>query len=1022
MSSDPFGTEALRAAVLRAWADSPTRLTEDTNAERDLRVGAYRDRLFVELAQNAADAALAAGTPGTLRVSVVDGELRVANTGAPLDARGVASLSSLRASAKEGMVGQFGVGFAAVLAVTSEPRVISRTGGVAFSEARTREAVGRDDVPVLRLPWPVEEQVPEGFDTEVRLPLREGVDASELLARLADEVEDLLLVLPWLARVEVADRVWDRSEVDGVVEVAGRRWLTQEAPGGLWAVPVDGPLTADVLHAPTPTDERTSLPARLIAHVPLEPSRRRVLPGTELTVFAESYPALVRQLRPERRPDMVPRPGFPLSEVDAELRDAVVRQLSAQPWLPGREEELPGSGARVLDVESPELVDLLGEVVPRLVSLSGPEVARVLSAVGADPLGIAEVVEVLTGLERPPSWWRSLYDALLPLLEAHSVQADELGALPVPLADGRTLPGPRGAFLFGGSEELLDLLAEAEVVGLRLVHPEAAHPLLERLGAKQAESADLLEAPALREAVERSVEDALSGLDTRPLADAVLRLVSDTSAEGLGALALPGEDGWRRADELLLPTSPLLDVFDPEVFTEDGPFSLLDEDFAARWPREALVAVGVVDGFVVTEDGIRDLDLVADDAWPAALRLLAAERETWRALAGPSGEWLARNAVLAGRAPAEWRLPDADGLAGLYDPVPEVGVRPEVLALAGVRAELVVADLEDAADVLDRLGDPERVIAPGLVGRAYGAVAAAGLEWQELDPPERVRTVDGSVVAAEQAAVLDRPWLAAVWPAGRLVAVPEVGSVRRVGAGRPGVALAGSAAEGLAAEERSARQLAGGGPAGLGARRSAVPFAGDADLASRGPAAPGAGGPAVPFAGDAGLAGGGSAGRFAGDADLASGGPAAPFAGDADLAPGGPAEHASGGEGLPGLAERLAEVLDVPVLSELVSASLPEGEYVPWSELTAIRLVAELLDIPFPDGGVVVHEELTVEVAGVKHDAPWWVDSGRFHGEHHAADTPEGLARAFAWAAGRWEDRHLIAALLEEPDPLTLLT
>lgn len=899
--SDPFGTEALRASVLRSWADSPTRLLEDTNAERDLRVGAYRDRLFVELAQNAADAALAAGVPGVLRVSVVDGELRVANTGAPLDARGVASLSSLRASAKEGMVGQFGVGFAAVLAVSAEPRVISRTGGVAFSETRTREAVSQDDVPVLRLPWPAGEEVPEGFDTEVRLPLRDGVAAAELLARAQAEAEDLLLSLPGLTRLEIEGAAWRRSAADGVVGISApdgtvRRWLTQEAPGGLWAVPVDGgpvPLGDDVLHAPTPTDERLSLPARLIASVPMEPSRRRVLPGTDLTGLAGSYPALVRKLTPEHRPAMVPRAGFPLSEVDGQLREAVLRQLAEQPWLPGVT-ELAGSGARVLTVESPELVELLGEAVPRLVSLSGFEVSRVLATVDAEPLEMAELVDVLTGLERPPSWWRALYDAVLPLLEAHSVSADDLGALPVPLVDGRTLPGPRGAFLFGASNELLELLADAEVMGLRLVHPEAAHPLLERLGAKQADSADLLEAPGLRDAIERSVEDGLSGLDVRPLADAVLRLVSESPADGLGALALPTRDGWRRADEVVLPTSPLLEVFDREALGEDGALSVLDADFAEDWSPGALTAVGVLDGFILTEGGIRDLDLIADDAWPQALRLLAGERETWHALSGPAGEWIARNAVLAGRAPAEWRLPEAESLAGLYDPVPDVGVRPDVLALAGVRTELAVADLDDAADLLDRLGDAGRTVAPGLLSRAYAALVAAELDWSELDAPARVRAVDGTVVDAEQAAVLDQPWLAAVWPPSRLVAVSS----------------------------------------------------------------------------------------------------------DAD---------------------RLAEALDLPLLSELISARLPDGEYLRWSELTAIRLAAELLDIPFPDGGVVVHEELTVEVDGVKRAAPWWVESGGFHGEHHAEDSPAGLARAFAWAAGRWGDRHLITALLEEPDPLTLL-
>ncbi|WP_236797026.1 sacsin N-terminal ATP-binding-like domain-containing protein [Amycolatopsis sp. GM8] len=900
-SSDPFGTEALRASVRRAWADSPTRLTEDTNAERDLRVGAYRDRLFVELAQNAADAAKITGAPGTLRISIVDSELRVANTGAPLDARGVASLSSLRASGKEGMVGQFGVGFAAVLAVSSEPRVISRTGGVAFSEARTRELVSQSEVPVLRLPWAADEDVPEGFDTEVRLPLREGVDGAELLDRVSAEVEDLLLALPWLNRIEIGGAAWQRSTVDSMVEIAApddtvRRWLTQETTDGLWAVPVDGgpvPLESDVLHAPTPTDERLSLPARLIASVPMEPSRRRVLPGTELAGLAQAYPALVRKLAPEHRPLMVPKPGFPMSDVDSELREAVQRQLASQTWLPGQK-ELPASGARVLTVESPELVELLGDIVPRLVSLSGFEVARVLATVGADPLEVVELVEILTGLERPPAWWRSLYDALLPLLEAHTVSDDDLGALPVPLADGRILPGPRGTFLFGASAEVLELIDDADVVGLRLVHPDAAHPLLELLGAKRADSADLLESPALRDAIDRSLDDARSGLDVRPLADAVLRLVSDTPVDGLGALALPSADGWRRADELMLPGSPLRAIFDPEAVGEDGPLSVLDNDFAQDWSTEALTNLGVLDGFVVTEDGIRDLDLVADDAWPEALRLLAGERETWHALSGSAGEWIARNALLAGRAPEEWRLPEADTLAGLYDPVPDVGLKPDLLVLAGVRTELAVTDLDDALDVLDRLGDASRTLAPGLISRAYAALVAAELDWSSVDAPERVRAVDGSVVDAEQAAVLDRPWLAAVWPTARLVAVP----------------------------------------AG---------------------------------------------------------------------------------------AEHLAELLDVPLLSELVSASLPEGEFMEWSELTAVRLAAEMLDIPFPEGGVVVHEELTVEIDGVKRAAPWWVKSAEFHGEHHAEDSPAGLARAFAWASGRWADRHLIATLLEDPDPLTLL-
>src|SRR3954463_2891234 len=142
-AADPFDTAAIRRRVLDAWTASPARFREDANAEEDLVRGGYRDRLLGELAQNAADAAVRAGMPGRLRLELSGDTLRAANTGAPLDADGVQGLATLRASAKRddaGTVGRFGVGFAAVLAVSDEPTVVSTEGGVRFSADRTRGA------------------------------------------------------------------------------------------------------------------------------------------------------------------------------------------------------------------------------------------------------------------------------------------------------------------------------------------------------------------------------------------------------------------------------------------------------------------------------------------------------------------------------------------------------------------------------------------------------------------------------------------------------------------------------------------------------------------------------------------------------------------------------------------------------------------------------------------------------------------------------------------------------------------
>ncbi len=412
--ADPFGTARLRRGVLDAWAASPARFREDANAEEDLALGGHRDRLVVEMAQNAADAAARAGVPGRLRLTLrpaTDGEpavLAVANTGAPLDAAGVESLSTLRASAKrdepESAVGRFGVGFAAVLAVSDEPAVVGRTGGVRWSLAEAREltqraaAVGggpglaeelrrRDGhVPLLRLPLPAEGSAPEGYDTVVVLPLRDGA-AWDVAERLLAGIDDaLLLTLPGLAEVVVETVEGTRTlrrRQDGpytVVEDSGARgttrWRTESVGGRLdpelladrpveerlrpvwsvtWAVPVDAegaptrPTTAPVVHAPTPTDEPLGMPALLIASFPLEPTRRHTAPGP-LTDFlldraAEAYATLLRDWHPVSVGSIDLVPGqLGRGELDGELRQRVLERLPRVPFLPSAAAPAVGVG------------------------------------------------------------------------------------------------------------------------------------------------------------------------------------------------------------------------------------------------------------------------------------------------------------------------------------------------------------------------------------------------------------------------------------------------------------------------------------------------------------------------------------------------------------------------------------------------------------------------------------------------------------------------------------------------------
>ena len=897
MTADPFGTAALRAGVLAAWADSPTRFREDANAEEDLRLGGYADTWCVELAQNAADAARAAGVPGRVRIAVqrqIDGrgELRVANSGVPLDAAGVAALAALRASAKRddaGSVGRFGVGFAAVLALSDAPRIVTAGGGVAFSAASTAEAVrelsgpaaelARRDgqLPVLRLVWPTgadEPSPPTGYATEVRLPLRPGVDPDELLAAATAAAPDLLLALPDLVEIDIDGRRFGATALPGtpekhaIVEIGApdgsRRWLlvrgTAEGAIGTaveqrgrhvrsfcWALPLDADgrpasLGDDVLHAPTVTTERLGLPARLIADVPLDPDRRRVRTGaatdTVLRAAADAYLDLVAAVAPDDRLALVPAAGFPRSELDARLHALLLDVLRVAPWLPGADgAEIAPRSATVLDLPAPELPALLADIVPGLLAAPGesgrPRLDRANAALGrsdlpnaafgqlaaaplielgVERLGAAALADRLLGVRRPAAWWRAVYAALEPAADTVPGLLDELRAVPVPLTDGRTVPGPAGVLLPLGADA--GRVGDLALPGLHIADPDAVHPLLVRLGATLAEPDGLLDHPALRDAVDRSMDDAEAGLDPVPLADAVLGLVAQVgpvvaaSRDWLAALALTDVDGEpARADELMLPDAALR-----PLLADDAPPAVLAPAWQERVSREVLAAVGVLDGFAVVEtdaahaadlglddidrwfddtgaDGVvavRDLDLVRDDAWSAALAVLAGEPATRAAVLAPGSYtawWLARHARLHGRRPGFWRLPSARGLGALYDPLPgavadDPGARPRsaddaVLVAAGVRAELAVADTRDAADLLARLADPDRRPDAALVAAAHAALADAVVDGRvdpaDLDPPDRVRALDGSVADAADAVVLDAPELAAVLPAGEMV-------------------------------------------------------------------------------------------------------------------------------------------------------------------------------------------------------------------------------------------------------------
>ncbi|MFF8657901.1 sacsin N-terminal ATP-binding-like domain-containing protein [Streptomyces huasconensis] len=899
--TDPFGTARLRRGVLDAWAAAPARFREDANAEEDLALGGYRDRLVVELAQNASDAAARAGVPGRLALTLRDGVLAAANRGAPLDAAGVESLSTLRASAKREdsrdqrghSVGRFGVGFAAVLAVSDEPAVVGRTGGVRWSLSEARELAAetarfspglgdeirrRDGhVPLLRLPFAAEGTAPEGYDTVVILPLRDAA-AEDLVARLLDGIDDaLLLALPGLDEVcvETPDgavrTLRRRAEAPYTVVEDSRdgttRWRTVGHEGPLdaallkdrpveerlrpywsvtWAVPADAdgapqrPRTAPVVHAPTPSDEPLGVPALLIASFPLDTARRHAAPGP-LTDFlvqraADAYVELLAAWRPvtEEIIGLVPGP-LGRSELDGALREAVLERLPRTAFLPPAlprdaddEDELPEvlrpRDAEVVEGAGADTVRVLAEVLPSLLP-AGLERRAELRTLGVARVPLTEAVDRLAGLERAPDWWRRLYDTLA------GIDPDRLSGLPVPLADGRTTIGPRQVLLPASGDERDP--ASLARLGLKVAHPDAAHPLLEKLGALPATPRAVLTTPQVRAAVAASLDDDTwdeDALDADELADVVLALARDANLSPgdepwLGALALPDEDGeLAPAGELVLPGSAFAEVM------RDDELALVDQELADRWGEQPLAACGVLATFALVratdvvldpdelepregdfaepddaglldavdvwcEDlldrlpdtpvppvateivAVRDLDLVDDDRWPQALAMLSrpplrdALTQPLRVLL-PDGTtqtvrsytawWLRGHPVLDGRRPAGLRAEGGDPLlVGLYDAADASGFGDEqVLRALGVRTSVtaLLAEPGGAAELLDRLADPERPVTPAQLHALYGALA--DLDPEQVTLPDEVRAVvDGEVVVvdAADAVVADAP-------------------------------------------------------------------------------------------------------------------------------------------------------------------------------------------------------------------------------------------------------------------------
>jgi hypothetical protein len=512
---------------------------------------------------------------------------------------------------------------------------------------------------------------------------------------------------------------------------------------------------------------------------------------------------------------------------------------------------------------------------------------------------------------------------------------------------------------------------------VRVVDPDAAHPMLERLGAVAADPTAVLAHPGVRQAVLDQADEDDPDLAAE-ISEAVLDLVAATVGAGggpdpdepvdpdravLGLLTLRAADGEPTpAHGLLLSGSTAEALLDPRVL---APVADVD-----RWGAAALVAVGVRADLVVvrvpdvptgpgadllgstddadlladTLDGweaylgvladhlgpgadveevlaVADLDAVRPEAWPAVLARIAAPGPLRRALLDP-----VRSPDAPGRsAPSytAWWLRERAGI-GLDVP------------FAVAEADPVIARLLPAVPAVLAGTDP-------VVHRALGGAARPAdvplASWGAL---LRAQTPVGGTV--------DVALAAAVWAAWAGIATEAAAGTVAVDAMTD-------------RDEDGAVDLL---PALVAADRVALVHAEDAAVA-----------------------------------------PSPMWWQRTDLAAVLPAPT--------GTAADLADLLDLPLVTDLADGVVDQvdgddaGDLVPTPD-------AVLGVLPTAPSTWVEHETLRVDGTPVD----WWVEGEGGAAVVHAVHLA-GLARGLAQAAGDWTARHLVELALTDPTRATLL-
>lgn len=356
----------VRANCLDVYRSDTNRIDEDARREASISEGGYGRKQIQELLQNGADALGAA--KGTLEVRLTEDTLYVANQGDPFTLEGVDGLLYSHFSTKTGEeIGRFGLGFKSISGISDSPQIYSRSVSFQFDRNRAQQTIEEDlgvrldieDVPALRLAWPVDPMDEFEVDSELRelaqwattiikVPLKPGA-RSQLLEELDSFDESFCLFVPHVKTLRLRslsnniDRTITskRSGKSTFLTIDGEgssRWLVfnrehrpsveaLESAGHSarrdsitvsWAVPLDGRPGVGHLAAYFPVKSEVTLSGILNAPWKLSDDRINVIEGAfNKEILEKVVPELVndakhdlvRETGPGRYLDVLPARG-----------------------------------------------------------------------------------------------------------------------------------------------------------------------------------------------------------------------------------------------------------------------------------------------------------------------------------------------------------------------------------------------------------------------------------------------------------------------------------------------------------------------------------------------------------------------------------------------------------------------------------------------------------------------------------------------------------------------------------------